>query len=129
MQWYLNLKLMQKLVIAFCVGALLTLAVGVLAVLRLQQMIDLNQDMYDNRLVAIDAAGLFPRSTTWIGFRRNQTLRLYMMDFIQLFAPHINHAQLQSVAQAESQQEIDSLFRHVQLPLKNGCTSGLCVAA
>lgn len=84
----------------------------------------------DNRdLVAIDAAGLFPRSTTWIGFRRNQTLRLYMMDFIQLFAPHINHAQLQSVAQAESQQEIDSLFRHVQLPLKNGCTSGLCVAA
>ena len=57
MQWYLNLKLMQKLVIAFCVGALLTLIVGVVAVLRLQQMIDLNQDMYDNRLVAIDAMG------------------------------------------------------------------------
>lgn len=84
----------------------------------------------DNRdLVAIDATGLFPRSTTWIGFRRNQTLRLYMMDFIQLFAPHINHAQLQSISQAESQQEIDSIFRHVQLPLKNGCSSGLCVAA
>ena len=57
MQWYLNLKLMQKLVIAFCVGALLTLAVGVLAVLRLQQITDINQDMYDNRLVAIDALG------------------------------------------------------------------------
>ena len=57
MQWYLNLKLMQKLVIAFCVGALLTLAVGVLAVLRLQQMADINQDMYDNRLVGIDALG------------------------------------------------------------------------
>lgn len=84
----------------------------------------------DNRdLVAIDATGLFPRSTTWIGFRRNQTLRLYMMDFIQLFAPHINHAQLQSIAQAESQQEIDSIFRNVQLPLKNGCSTGLCVAA
>jgi LysR family cys regulon transcriptional activator len=84
----------------------------------------------DNRdLVAIDATGLFPRSTTWIGFRRNQTLRLYMMDFIQLFAPHINHAQLQSIAQAESQQEIDSIFRHVQLPLKNGCSTGLCIAA
>ncbi|HEX9853065.1 MAG TPA: LysR substrate-binding domain-containing protein [Woeseiaceae bacterium] len=84
----------------------------------------------DNRdLVAIDATGLFPRSTTWIGFRRNQTLRLYMMDFIQLFAPHITHAQLQSIAQAESQQDIDSLFRHVKLPLKNGCSAGLCVAA
>ena len=57
MQWYLNLKLMQKLVIAFCVGALLTLIVGAVAVLRLQQMIDINQDMYDNRLVAIDALG------------------------------------------------------------------------
>ena len=57
MQWYLNLKLMHKLVIAFCVGALLTLIVGVLAVLRLQQMIDINQDMYDNRLLAIDALG------------------------------------------------------------------------
>jgi LysR family cys regulon transcriptional activator len=84
----------------------------------------------DNRdLVAIDATGLFPRSTTWIGFRRNQTLRLYVMDFIQLFAPHINHAQLQSIAQAENQQEIDLIFRHVQLPLKTGSCTGLCVAA
>jgi LysR family cys regulon transcriptional activator len=84
----------------------------------------------DNRdLTAIDAAGLFPRSTTWIGFRRNQSLRLYMMDFIQLFAPHIDHGQLQSIARAENQQQIDSLFRNVQLPLRNGCTSGLCAAA
>lgn len=80
-------------------------------------------------LVAIEATGLFPRSTTWIGFRRNQTLRLYMMDFIQLFAPHISHTQLQDVSKAENQPEIDAIFRHVQLPLRNGCSSGLCVAA
>ena len=86
-----------------------------------------NDDNHD--LAAIDATGLFPRSTTWIGFRRNQTLRLYMMDFIQLFAPHIDHAQLQNIAQAENQQQIDSIFQHVQLPLRNGCSSGLCVAA
>src|SRR5690606_16777110 len=54
MQWYLNLKLMQKLVIAFCVGALLTLAVGILAVLRLQQMAHITEDLYENRLLAID---------------------------------------------------------------------------
>ncbi|MDH4046859.1 MAG: LysR substrate-binding domain-containing protein [Gammaproteobacteria bacterium] len=84
----------------------------------------------DNRdLAAIDATGLFPRSTTWIGFRRNQTLRLYMMDFIQLFAPHIDHAQLQNIAQAENQQQIDSLLRHVKLPLRNGGSNGLCAAA
>jgi LysR family cys regulon transcriptional activator len=84
----------------------------------------------DNRdLTAIDAGGLFPRSTTWIGFRRNQAPRLYMMDFIQLFAPHINHAQLQNIAKAENQQDIDSIFRHAELPLRNGCSKGLCVAA
>ena len=54
MQWYLNLKLMQKLVIAFCVGALLTLAVGILAMLRLQQMAHITEDLYENRLLAID---------------------------------------------------------------------------
>src|SRR5690554_1253867 len=54
MQWYLNLKLMQKLVIAFGAGALLTLIVGVLAVLRLQQMAHVTEDLYKNRLLAID---------------------------------------------------------------------------
>ena len=43
MQWYLNLKLMQKLLIAFSTGALLTLVVGVLAVMRLQQMADITE--------------------------------------------------------------------------------------
>jgi LysR family cys regulon transcriptional activator len=77
----------------------------------------------------IETTGLFPRSTTWIGFRRNQTLRLYLMNFIQLFAPHISHIQLQDIAQADNQQAIDAIFRHVQLPLRNGCSSGLCAAA
>src|SRR5690606_23533315 len=53
MQWYLHLKLVQKLVIAFCVGALLTPAVGILCVLRLQQMSHLTEVLYENRLLAI----------------------------------------------------------------------------
>ncbi len=40
-------------------------------------------------LVAIDAEGLFPRSTTWIGFRKDAVLRRYMVEFMQLFAPHL----------------------------------------
>src|SRR5690606_22567634 len=40
--------------IAFGAGALLTLIVGVLAVLRLQQMAHVTEDLYKNRLLAID---------------------------------------------------------------------------
>lgn len=84
----------------------------------------------DNRdLEAIDATGLFPRSTTWIGFRKNTALRKYMMDFILLFAPHIGVDHIYKVAQAKDQQELDLLFRNTELPLKNGHSSGLCAAA
>ena len=86
-----------------------------------------NED--NNDLSAIDAAGLFPRSTTWIGFRRNAVLRQYMMDFILLFAPHLAAEQICRAAQAESQREVDLLFRNTELPLKNGASGGLCVAA
>lgn len=57
MQWYLKLKLMQKLLVAFIVGALLTLAVGALSIIRLQEMADISEDMYSNRLQAIDHLG------------------------------------------------------------------------
>lgn len=86
-----------------------------------------NEDNKD--LAAIDAVGLFPRSTTWIGFRKNTVLRRYMIDFILLFAPHIASEQVHKASQAESQQEVDLLFSDTELPLRNGCSSGLCVAA
>ena len=44
------------------------------------------QDQED--LVAIDAKGLFPKVTTWLGFPRDMVLRSYMVDFIHLLAPH-----------------------------------------
>ena len=34
-------------------------------------------------LTVIDGEGLFPRSTTWIGYRKNAVLRRYMVEFIQ----------------------------------------------
>ena len=40
-------------------------------------------------LVALEAVGLFPRVTTWLGFRRDSVLRGYMADFITLFAPQL----------------------------------------
>ncbi len=80
-------------------------------------------------LTAIDAAGLFPRSTTWIGFRKDAVLRRYMLDFIQLFAPHISAEQLERTRLAREQEEIDELFANAELPVRGGCSDNLTAAA
>ncbi|MEO0996443.1 MAG: HTH-type transcriptional regulator CysB [Pseudomonadota bacterium] len=80
-------------------------------------------------LVAIDATGLFPRSTTWIGFRRDAVLRQYMADFIELFAPHLTSELLHTAADAPTQAEVDALFRDVALPVRAGCGDSVPSAA
>ena len=53
-------------------------------------------------LVAIDASGLFPRVTTWLGFPRDMVLRGYMVDFIHLFAPHYSTRLIRDAARAQT---------------------------
>ncbi len=80
-------------------------------------------------LVVLDAEGLFPRSTTWIGFRKNAVLRRYMIDFIQLFASHVSSKQLDEIRRASSQEDIDTLFDTSELPLRGGCDESVTEAA
>ena len=80
-------------------------------------------------LIAIDAAGLFPRSTTWIGFRRDAVLRKYMVEFMELFAPHLNEAIIEQSTEAQTQIDVDELFAGVNLPLKSGFEGGGSTAA
>lgn len=80
-------------------------------------------------LQAIDADGLFPRSTTWIGFRKDMVLRRYMLDFVQLFAPHLSTRKLEDVRRARSQDEIDAIFDANELPLRRGCGDDLTEVA
>ncbi|HEX5787001.1 MAG TPA: HTH-type transcriptional regulator CysB [Woeseiaceae bacterium] len=80
-------------------------------------------------LVSLDASGLFPRSTTWIGFRKESVLRRYMLDFIQLFAPHISPEQLEKVRHSRTQEDIDALFGESDLPLRGGCADDITEAA
>jgi len=77
------------------------------------------QDKKD--LVAIDAAGLFPRVKTWIGFRRDTVLRGYMVDFAGFFASHLTPELTQRAASLETQAEVDALFAQMRLPLRGGC--------
>lgn len=88
------------------------------------------EDCSDQKdLTAVDAEGLFPRSTTWIGFRKDIVLRRYMLDFVQLFAPHITADQLEQTRQLRSQAEIDRLFSGANLPVRGGCSDDVTAAA
>jgi len=80
-------------------------------------------------LEVIDAEGLFPRSTTWIGYRKNAVLRRYMIDFIQLFASHLTPSQLDDIRRASSQEDIDGLLQASELPVRGGCAEGVNEAA
>ena len=80
-------------------------------------------------LIAVGAEGLFPRSTTWIGFRKEIVLRRYMLDFVQLFAPHITDIQIEQTRNARTQEDIDELFSDAQLPLRDGCSNDITEAA
>ncbi|MDX1498540.1 MAG: HTH-type transcriptional regulator CysB [Woeseiaceae bacterium] len=88
------------------------------------------EDCADQKdLAALDAEGLFPRSTTWIGYRRDILLRRYMLDFIQLFAPHISAEQLEKTRQIRNQAEMDKLFSGAELPVRGGCSDDINEAA
>ena len=80
-------------------------------------------------LTTIDATGLFPRSTTWIGFRKDAVLRRYMADFIKLFAPHVTDRELERAIEARNQSDVDKLFADAELPLRSGCGDGVNAAA
>ena len=98
------------------------LGVGIVASMAIQ-----SSDNDD--LTTLDAPGLFPRSTTWVGFRKNVPMRRYMSEFIQLFAPHVDDSQLRAATVAQRQQELDTIFAGADLPLRNGAGDSLSVAA
>ena len=71
----------------------------------------------DQDLVALDASHLFESSVTKIGFRRGTFLRGFMSDFIERFAPHLDREIQTKVIQARSKEEVDDLFKNIELPV------------
>jgi LysR family cys regulon transcriptional activator len=71
----------------------------------------------DGDLVAIDADHLFPAHTTWVGFVREELLRQYTYDFIELLAPHLDRRLVDRAATCASQREVDSLLARVAVPM------------
>ena len=73
----------------------LGLGIGIVA----QMAFDPNRDKH---LQSIDAGHLFESSTTRIGIRRNSYLRGYILDFINMFSPHLNRAAVKKAMDKDS---------------------------
>ena len=71
----------------------------------------------DPELRAIDASHLFANSLTRIGFRRGTQLRRYMVDFITMFAPHLERDLLEQLARCQYQEEVDALCQGIIVPV------------
>lgn len=56
----------------------------------------------DKHLRSIDASHLFEPSTTRIGISRNSYLRGYIYDFIETFAPHLDHEAIKAAMKQHS---------------------------
>ncbi len=75
-------------------------------------------DPNDPHLIAINAAHLFAAHTTWLGFRRGTLLRKYMIDFAQLFAPHLDRRLIDRAHRSADSAEVARCFDGHPLPLK-----------
>jgi LysR family cys regulon transcriptional activator len=80
-------------------------------------------------LKAIDAKGLFPQVTTWLGFPKDMVLRSFMVDFINLFAPHYSRRLISDAANLETQEKVDELLKDLRLPVRGGCDEDEVAAA
>ena len=70
----------------------------------------------DDDLVAIDASHLFTSSTTYIGCRKGTFLRKFMLEFVELFAPHLTSEVVQRAFAMTNAKERHELFSDVLLP-------------
>lgn len=77
----------------------------------------------DDDLVAIDATGLFPRLTTWLGFADDLLLKTYHCDFIKLLAPHFTDEILEDICRQDPEADLQAKLAGIDLPLRTGPVS------
>jgi LysR family cys regulon transcriptional activator len=72
----------------------------------------------DEGLVNMSASHLFDSSVTHIGFRRGTFLRKYMLDFIEKFAPHLDHWRVKDAVALSTGKERIEFFNELELPTR-----------
>jgi LysR family cys regulon transcriptional activator len=86
------------------------LGVGVVATMAVEEGVD-------DDLVMLEATRLFPRLTTWIGFRRDLLLRNHHFAFLALVAPHLGRRCIDLAIAADSREAVDMMFDENALPV------------
>ena len=71
--------------------------------------------------IAVSGENIFPKCTTYFGFRRGMILSRYAISFINLFAEHLNPKLIMKAAEAKTQDGVNQLFSKIELPVKGGC--------
>ena len=74
----------------------------------------------DDDLVALDATNLFPRLTTWLGFREDLLLKDYHCDFIRQLAPHLPETLFTALRREGPDADLALHLRDLQTPLHEG---------
>lgn len=75
----------------------------------------------NEEFIAISGENIFPKCTTYFGFRRGMVLSRYAMSFINLFSEHLTPSVVNNAASTKTQVEVDNLFKKIKLPVKGGC--------
>jgi LysR family transcriptional regulator, cys regulon transcriptional activator len=73
----------------------------------------------DDDLVVLDAAHLFPRLTTWIGYRKDLLLKNYHADFLALIAPHLDRHLIDDAIKSRPLPDYNALLETTSLPLRS----------
>lgn len=88
----------------------LGLGIGVIARMAYEPGVDAD-------LVALDASHLFAPSTTKILIRRETYLRNFLIDFIEMVAPHLTRDVLSQALLIKERHQLDELFGNITLPM------------
>lgn len=89
----------------------LGLGIGIIASMAFDPVID-------DDLVALDASHLFASSVTHIGCRKGTFLRRFMLDFVELFAPHLTHDLVRQAFATSNKSAREELFAQMELPTR-----------
>ncbi|MDV5168203.1 LysR substrate-binding domain-containing protein [Photobacterium rosenbergii] len=73
------------------------------------------QDVVDENLVSIPLNDIIPACDAWLCYSRNLFLQKYMLDFIELFCPHLTREVMEDIAHC-SDNEILKISEQFELP-------------
>jgi LysR family cys regulon transcriptional activator len=71
--------------------------------------------------LAVSGENIFPKCTTYFGFRRGTLLSQFSISFINLLAAHLTPKIILKASESKSQEDVNMLFDAINLPVMGGC--------